>query len=220
MSSAGRCIARSTSSGIVVGPGIARNSRPARTVIVLVPLAMLGEGMQGNDGIFKPEHHDNKLKPAWRANRSRECAPDDRLREAIRSFKVSLDWFVAEFSIGRPKAGPRWLLAMTSHMARRLSLGFAAARGLGLVDRTEPAGALADLHLDLRIPAATGLMIDAFAGPVDVALDGAVGRGRDRSRRRRQQDRVGVLGRFDGPENRGLLVAEVPVPRRDEGALP
>src|ERR1700704_4011609 len=193
MSSAGRCIARSTSSGIVVGPGMARNSRPARTVIVLVPLVCLGEGMQGNDGVFKPEHHDNKLKPAWRANRSRECAPDDRLR---------------------------WLLAMTAHMARLLSFGFAAARGLGLIDRTEPAGALDDLHLDLRIPAAGGLMIDAFAGPVDVALDGAVGRGRDRSRRRRQQDRVGVLGRFDGPEDRGLLVAEAPVPRRDEGALP
>src|SRR3977135_2832813 len=193
MSSSGRCIARSTSSGIVVGPGIARNSRPARTVIVLVPLAMLGEGMQGNDGIFKPEHYDNKLKPAWRANRSRECAPDDRLR---------------------------WLLAMTSHMARLLSFGFAAARGLGLIDRTEPARALDDLHLDLRIPAAGGLMIDAFAGPVDVALDGAVGRGRDRSRRRRQQDRVGIFRGFDGPENRGFLVAEAPVPRRDEGALP
>src|ERR1700722_13338167 len=37
MSSAGRCIARSTSSGIVVGPGIARNSRPARTVIFCCP---------------------------------------------------------------------------------------------------------------------------------------------------------------------------------------
>src|SRR5215203_1626457 len=37
MSTAGRCIARSTSSGIVVGPGIARNSRPARTVICHCP---------------------------------------------------------------------------------------------------------------------------------------------------------------------------------------
>src|ERR1700676_960940 len=37
MSSAGRCIARSTSSGMVVGPGIARNSRPARSVIFLIP---------------------------------------------------------------------------------------------------------------------------------------------------------------------------------------
>src|SRR5258708_36789964 len=109
---------------------------------------------------------------------------------------------------------------MASHMARLLSFGFAAARGLGLVDRTEPAGALGDLHLDLRIPAAAGLMIDAFAGPVDVALDGAVGRGRDRPRRRRQQDRVGVLGRFDGTENRGLLFAEAPVPPRGEGAIP
>src|SRR5438105_513613 len=33
MSTAGRCMARNTSSGIVVGPGIARNSRPARTTI-------------------------------------------------------------------------------------------------------------------------------------------------------------------------------------------
>jgi len=57
-------------------------------------------------------------------------------------------------------------------------------------------------------------------GPVDVALDGAVGRGRDRSRGRRQQDGVGAVGRFDGPEDRRLLVAHAPVPRRDEGALP
>jgi hypothetical protein len=34
MSTAGRCIARSTSSGNVVGPGMARNSRPARTTIL------------------------------------------------------------------------------------------------------------------------------------------------------------------------------------------
>src|SRR5467141_3388599 len=105
-------------------------------------------------------------------------------------------------------------------MARLLSLGFAAARGLGLVDRTEPAGALADLHLDLRIPAAGRLVIDAFAGPVDVALDGAVGRGRDRSRSRCQQNRVGAGGRLGGAENGRLLVADAPVPRRDERALP
>src|SRR5471032_3378193 len=37
MSIAGRCIARSTSSGTVVGPGIARNSRPARTLICHCP---------------------------------------------------------------------------------------------------------------------------------------------------------------------------------------
>src|SRR6202035_4803176 len=33
MSTAGRCIACSTSSGTVVGPGITRNSRPPRTVM-------------------------------------------------------------------------------------------------------------------------------------------------------------------------------------------
>src|SRR6266478_977013 len=36
MSTAGRCMARNTSSGTVVGPGIARNSRPARTTIALL----------------------------------------------------------------------------------------------------------------------------------------------------------------------------------------
>src|SRR4029077_1545821 len=37
MSSAGRCLACITASGIVVGPGMARNSRPARTVIAALP---------------------------------------------------------------------------------------------------------------------------------------------------------------------------------------
>src|ERR1700712_3603871 len=62
MWSAGRCIARSTSSGMVVGPGIARNSRPARTTIVLFLVDCLGQGMQGNAGKFKPEREDNRLK--------------------------------------------------------------------------------------------------------------------------------------------------------------
>src|ERR1700722_12226337 len=77
-----------------------------------------------------------------------------------------------------------------------LSLGLAAAGGLGLVDRAEPARALADLHLDLGVPAAGGLVVDAFAGTVDIALDRAVGRGRDRPRGRRQQDGAGVVGRL------------------------
>src|ERR1700733_2828901 len=62
---------------------------------------------------------------------------------------------------------------------KRLSSGLAAAGRFGLVDRAEPARALADLHLDLRVPAAGRLVIDAFARAVDIALDGAVGRGRD-----------------------------------------
>src|SRR5512133_2692593 len=83
-------------------------------------------------------------------------------------------------------------LAMTAWMSERLlSPGLAAAGGFGVIDRAEPPGALTDVHLDLRIPAAGRLVIDAFAGPVNIALDGAVGRGRDRSRGRRQQDGVG-----------------------------
>src|SRR5882757_9329220 len=111
-------------------------------------------------------------------------------------------------------------LRVSNHEARMLAFGLAAAGGFGLVDRAEPARALADLHLDLGVPAARRLVIDAFAGPVDIALDGAVGRGRDRARRRRQQDRVGVLRRFGGAEYRRLLVADPPVPGCDEGALP
>src|SRR5260370_42445385 len=68
MSSAGRCIARSTSSGMVVGPGIARNSRPARTTIFLFLVGMFQEGMQGNDGKFKPEHDDISSKPSFRGD--------------------------------------------------------------------------------------------------------------------------------------------------------
>src|ERR1700722_432243 len=40
ISTAGRCIAWSTSSGILVGPGTARNSRPARTVMSASHLAV------------------------------------------------------------------------------------------------------------------------------------------------------------------------------------
>src|SRR6266481_55204 len=67
-----------------------------------------------------------------------------------------------------------------------LSLGLAAAGGFGIVDRTEPARALADMHLDFCVPAAGRLVIDALAGAVDVALDGAVRRGRHRARGRGQ----------------------------------
>src|SRR4051794_37286622 len=155
MSSAGRCIARNTSSGTLVGPGIARNSRPARTTMLFIP-----------------------------------CLSSQRLLR------------------GRRSGG------------KRLSPGLAAAGGFGVIDRAEPARALGDVHLDLRVPAAGRLVIDAFAGAIDVALDGAVGRGRDRSGGRGQQNGVGMGRRFDGAENGGLLVADAPIPWRDERALP
>jgi hypothetical protein len=47
MSTAGRCIARSTSSGIVVGPGTARNSRPARTTMHMLLCVHLNEISHG-----------------------------------------------------------------------------------------------------------------------------------------------------------------------------
>jgi hypothetical protein len=48
-----------------------------------------------------------------RANGSRECAPDDRLREAIHSYKESVYCFVAELITGPAEGRTRWLLAMT-----------------------------------------------------------------------------------------------------------
>src|SRR3954469_19394087 len=102
-------------------------------------------------------------------------------------------------------------MAMCSHdgilqastSGQELSFGLAAAGGLGLFDRTEPARALADLHLDFGVPAAGGLVKDAFAGAIDVALDGAVGRWRVRAGSRRQQDGVGVFRRLGGADNGG-----------------
>src|ERR1700680_3525595 len=68
MSSAGRSIARSTSSGMVVGPGIARNSRPARTVIVGFPCSCdrpccRGRGWDANRqvlGVLRGRARDEK----------------------------------------------------------------------------------------------------------------------------------------------------------------
>jgi hypothetical protein len=52
-------------------------------------------------------------RPSLRANGSRECAPDDRLREAIVRVRRFLDCFVAEFIIERRFAPTRWRLALT-----------------------------------------------------------------------------------------------------------
>src|ERR1700732_1376507 len=88
MSSAGRCIARSTSSGMVVGPGIARNSRPARTTIVVIPSRLAkGKGMPGNGEKFKPEQNDNMVMPAFRQQqaihfRSFRDGPKDQTPES------------------------------------------------------------------------------------------------------------------------------------------
>src|SRR5690242_11187762 len=111
-------------------------------------------------------------------------------------------------------------MTVNSSKVRSLSPGLAATGGFGLLGRTEPARALADLHLDLRIPAAGRLVIDTFACGVDVALDGAIGRGRNGSGCRGEQDRVRIGRRLGSSENGRLLVANAPVPRRDERALP
>src|SRR6476619_1243247 len=154
---------------MLVGPGIARNSRPARTVIVDFSLELSKAMLLGQE---------------------------------------------------RAVAISKSVLRGRARQEKHLSPGFATAGLFGLLDRAEPASALADLHLDLRIPAAFGRMIDAFAGAVDIALDGAVGRRRDPSGRRGQQNCVRVRLRLGGSQDRCLLVADAPVPRRDEGAMP
>ena len=58
---------------------------------------------------------DVELPASLRANGSRECAPDDRLRKAIHSDPSrGMDCFVAEFIIGPAEGRTRWLLAMTA----------------------------------------------------------------------------------------------------------
>src|SRR5664280_2172455 len=45
-------------------------------------------GLQSDSNAFGPPAY----RPSFRANGSRECAPDDRLQEAIRSNKRSIGW--------------------------------------------------------------------------------------------------------------------------------
>src|SRR5882672_11186170 len=78
-------------------------------------------GADHRDGCISVFHSEalhglTAIVPSLRANGSRECAPDDRLREAIQRFLESrLDCFVAEFIIGPADGRTRWLLAMTCH---------------------------------------------------------------------------------------------------------
>src|SRR5579872_718136 len=69
MSSAGRCIARKTSSGMVVGPGSARNSRPARTTM----LCFLSKGFAASGAHFAK--FETLLREMLRTSESRhqEC---------------------------------------------------------------------------------------------------------------------------------------------------
>src|SRR5207302_6465323 len=61
-------------------------------------------------------------QPSLRANGSRECAPDDSLREAIHcGNETSVDCFVAEPVIGLAEGETRWLLAMTEGAAMTLT---------------------------------------------------------------------------------------------------
>src|ERR1700744_5942128 len=128
--------------------------------------------------------------------------------------------FSEKIMLKQEKGFTRAGAARKAPKARHLSFGFPAAGALGVLDRAEPAVALADLHLDLGVPAAFRRVKDAFAGAVDIALDGAVGRRRNRPGGRGQQDRVRVWRRLGRAQYRRLLVADTPVPWRDEGARP
>src|SRR6266852_782465 len=71
-------------------------------------------------GLGKP-----RFFPSLRANGSRECAPDDRLREAIHAHAgEGMDCFVAEFIIGPAEGGTRWLLAMTGNSQSGMPMAY------------------------------------------------------------------------------------------------
>jgi hypothetical protein len=61
---------------------------------------------------------DKREAFAQGATGSRECAPDDRLREAIHYAVPEMDCFVAETVIGGMRL-TRWLLAQTLRVCRR-----------------------------------------------------------------------------------------------------
>jgi len=66
----------------------------------------VGVVAQCHSAIGPDELSLSQTLPSLRANGSRECAPDDRLREAIQS--RNQDWIASSRSLssGRPKAGP------------------------------------------------------------------------------------------------------------------
>src|SRR5262245_36952424 len=66
MSMAGRCMAASTASGMVVGPGMERNSRPLATVMLV--------GSPSKRMSVDPEHRVNGRPASSGANSSWSCA--------------------------------------------------------------------------------------------------------------------------------------------------
>jgi hypothetical protein len=73
MSIAGRCIARSTSSGTTVGPGIARNSRPARTLITRHPCYYVSCEERHDEAIYS-----SPLRRHFSADRFTHLKPQGR----------------------------------------------------------------------------------------------------------------------------------------------
>src|SRR5579883_978231 len=70
MSSAGRCIALSTSSGTVVGPGMLRNSRPLRRTIARILLDRAGQAGVRGVAILSPcgKPRQPDLPQGWAAS--------------------------------------------------------------------------------------------------------------------------------------------------------
>src|SRR5438093_9810272 len=71
MSIAGRCMAASTASGMLVGPGMQRNSRPLATVM---PVLLPGENLASSTSIaratgLRQEDRDRPRRPPWQTPR-------------------------------------------------------------------------------------------------------------------------------------------------------
>ena len=90
--------------------------------------------MQGNDGKFKPEHNDNRLRPRTQTIpvilRSREAASRRTTAPAAHPSRL------AEPVIGPRFARTRWLAPQDdgSEMSVPLPPGLAAAGGFGVID--------------------------------------------------------------------------------------
>src|SRR5450759_5705 len=101
-----------------------------------------------------------------------------------------------------------------------LSPSASASGSFRLQGRAEPSLALAQVHIDARVPASAGLVIDALAIGSQVALDRAFRRRRSGGGCGAEQDLLRVRRDAGRAEHDGLLVAMPPVPRGDERAGP
>jgi hypothetical protein len=98
----------------VARPVISQRHSGGRLALQQAPVdvAPAFAGTTVHRGLIFPNSHARSFKPSLRANGSRECAPDDRLREAIQLWHRKLESWIASSQV---------LLAMTTRCESAIS---------------------------------------------------------------------------------------------------